>query len=129
MNACHMHLSLSFVTAACQRSLPLLTQMPSRCAVHPRSRPKMSDDFDNIFSKKSIFRKIFHVEMLLRTQPTTPLQIFSHFMLNSYVIFKSSKASRRPYHNLGINRLRGGSKQKSLEIDTSTSSLPSFTDI
>ena len=45
------------------------------------------------FSNKSILWKIFEAEMLLRSQTTTPLQIFCWLMLYSQVIFKSVRVA------------------------------------
>ena len=45
------------------------------------------------FRQKHIFVKIFEGEILIRTIPKIPLQIFCEINLNSDVIVKSSKGS------------------------------------
>ena len=56
-------------------------------------RPKQAIQFWVYFSIKSIFRKIFEGEMLIRSQTTTLLLIFCELLLYSQVIFKSMKVA------------------------------------
>ena len=56
-------------------------------------RPKEAWQFRKYFIYKVIFLKTFEGELFIRSQTTTPLQIFCELSLYSQVIFKSMRVA------------------------------------
>ena len=58
----------------------------------------------HIFDNRVLFQKIFEEEMLIRTQPTTLLQMFQEFLITFKLI---SKSFIDPDNIFGMNGLMG----------------------
>ena len=78
-------------------------------------------------SEKTIFLKIFNSDMMIRTQPTTLLQIFLEIMLHSRFLFKYS-LSPDEFSKIAVSTIMTSQREtirRRSDVQRSTNNSPS----